>query len=258
MSDTNPSRDDAAEGPAVQTSPAATPPTPPMGELRSFAGAVLHRTGEKPRRAIAVSGAKGGPGKSVAACNLAIYLSTLGRTTLLVDADRSGAHLHTLLGVAPQLPTQRLTAPEGAPHIVGTQVPGLYFLHGCVDEGRGEGPSHTRTSLFSLLAEVDCDYLVLDLGAGIESDLLDVYLDADLALYVMLPEPPAVEGTYRFVRALFLRSLVRAAPDVAARESLLVLAGELGGLPVPRELFEALESDAHPLAAEAQALLLTQ
>ena len=259
MSDIDPSHDDAPAGTVAETSPSAMPPTPSAGEPRPFAGAVPHRTGEKPRRTIAVSGAKGGSGKSVAACNLAIYLSTLGRTTLLVDADRTGAHLHTLLGVPPQLPTQRLTAPRAEPpSIVTTQVPGLFFLHGCVDEGRGEGPSLTRATLFSLLHEVDCDYLVLDLGAGLESDLLDVYLEADLALYVTLPEPPAVEGTYRFVRALFLRSLVRAAHDDEAQASLRALAHELGGLPVPRELVEALESDMHPLAVEARALLLAE
>lgn len=268
MSSDPPARDDAeAHAASTSSDPPASVPSEQaaihavdVGRPPVFAGPVLRRTGAKPRRTIVVSGAKGGAGKSVTACNLAIYLSTLGRTTLLVDADRSGAHLHTLLGVAPDLPSQRgSTSAPRQPTIVQTPVPSLYFVHGSVDEGRGDdAATPSRQVLFAQLASVDCDYLVIDLGAGIDTDLLDVYLAADIALYVILPEPPAVEGTYRFVRALFLRSLVTATRSWGERESLLALAAQLGGLPVPRELVEALEADAHPLAAPARALLASQ
>lgn len=224
-------------------------------------GAHPRRTGTKPRRTLAISGANGGAGKSVIACNLAIYLSTLGRTTLVVDADRSGAHLHTLLGVAPRLPAQRAAAhdPTAQNMLESTEVPSLFFLEGGVAEGHaGQAPARTRRELLDALETVDCDYLVLDLGAGIDPELLDVYLSADLSLYVMVPEPPAVEGAYRFVRALFLRALSQRAEDEASRSSLLSLALELGGLPVPAELVAALEADQHPLAAEARKLLVEQ
>jgi flagellar biosynthesis protein FlhG len=223
-------------------------------------GQVLKRTGSKPRRTIAISGAKGGAGKTVIACNLAIYMSTLGRTTLVVDADRSGAHLHTLLGVPPRLPAQgKLPAASRPLEIEATEVPGLFFLQGGVADGHaGQTLSRTRRELFEALATVDCDYLVLDLGAGIDTELLDVYLAADLALYVTIPEPPAVEGTYRFVRALYLRALANLAASPRDRGGLFALADELGGLPVPRELAAALEADEHPLAGAASDLLVTQ
>lgn len=223
-----------------------------------FAGPKLERTGARARRTIAIAGAKGGAGKTVVACNLAIYLSTLGRTTLVVDADRSGPHLHTLLGVAPRLPAERTSpAPRNQLLIEPTSVPGLAFLEGGVADGES-GPLRSRGELFAALANVECDYLVLDLGAGIEAELLDLYLAADLALYVTVPEPPAVEGSYRFVRALFLRAVLGLARDADERAALSVLAAELGGLPVPRELVESLEADDHPLAEAARTLLATQ
>ena len=49
-------------------------------------------------RIIAVGGAKGGIGKSIFATNLGIYLSSLGKRTVMVDLDLGGANLHLYLG----------------------------------------------------------------------------------------------------------------------------------------------------------------
>src|SRR5882724_5683480 len=59
-------------------------------------------TGPVPRRAISVSGGKGGVGKSTIALNLAIAYSQLGARTLMVDTDLGMADLNLLLGVAPE------------------------------------------------------------------------------------------------------------------------------------------------------------
>jgi flagellar biosynthesis protein FlhG len=223
----------------------------------AFQGTALKRTGQRTKRVIAVSGSKGGAGKTVLTVNLGIYLSTLGRTTLVVDADRSGAHLHTLIGVPPVLPSQVAFQPVLPPlKIEPTSVPGLFFLNGGVAEGNaGQARPRTRKELFDALPAIDCDYVVLDLGAGIEPELVDAFLAADVALYVTVPEPAAVEGSYRFVRAWYLRRLLALADSPERRQELSGLADELGGLPVPRELAEALEVDEHPLAGEARRTL---
>jgi flagellar biosynthesis protein FlhG len=241
--------------------PDAQDPAPnaaaPSSAGRAFQGTELKRTGQRTKRVIAVSGSKGGAGKTVLTVNLGIYLSTLGRTTLVVDADRSGAHLHTLIGVPPVLPSQVAFQPVLPPlKIEPTSVPGLFFLNGGVAEGNaGQARPRTRKELFDALPAIDCDYVVLDLGAGIEPELVDAFLAADVALYVTVPEPAAVEGTYRFVRAWYLRRLLALAEGAERRQELSGLADELGGLPVPRELAEALEVDEHPLAGEARRTL---
>lgn len=50
-------------------------------------------------RLIAVSGGKGGTGKSFVATNLATYLATLGKSVVLADADVEAPNDHILLGV---------------------------------------------------------------------------------------------------------------------------------------------------------------
>nr|MBP7682643.1 ParA family protein [Deltaproteobacteria bacterium] len=49
---------------------------------------------QRPLRLIAVSGSKGGVGKSLLAANLGLYLATIGRRVVVVDADPCGATLH--------------------------------------------------------------------------------------------------------------------------------------------------------------------
>ncbi|MFT5359455.1 MAG: Mrp family chromosome partitioning ATPase, partial [Polyangiales bacterium] len=55
-------------------------------------------TGNAPK-VVAISGAKGGVGKTLLASNLAVYLATIGRRVVIVDADSSGANVHGFLGV---------------------------------------------------------------------------------------------------------------------------------------------------------------
>ena len=55
----------------------------------------------KRRFSWAISGGKGGVGKSSLAANIAAHLAQRGRTTALVDADFGMADLNLMLGVAP-------------------------------------------------------------------------------------------------------------------------------------------------------------
>ena len=56
-----------------------------------------------PSTTIAILGAKGGVGTSLFSANLAIYLATIGKSVLAVDADPSGADLHAMLGIGPRV-----------------------------------------------------------------------------------------------------------------------------------------------------------
>lgn len=202
------------------------------------------RPRERGRRIIVVGGAKGGVGKTVFATNLALYLATIGRRVVMVDADAVGANAHTMLGVErPRTTGGELSA------AVDTAVPGLSLLRAGIDHPASGGTrTLLRSRLFSRLRELEAEYVVVDIGAGTVSTLLDNYLAADLSVYVTLPEPTAIENTYRFVRGAFVRVLHRAAPNKETRVELSAALAEMGGAPSPLDFVRALEASLSPHA----------
>ncbi len=209
------------------------------------------------RRVLVVAGAKGGVGKTVVATNLAIYLATIGRRVVLVDADRAGSSVHTLLGVQRPSPSsgrvpEWLSGNESDAkddRLLESAVPGLSLLHGGIDEpvaGSFRRGGHKR--LIASLEEHEADYFVVDLGSGTQPALVDAFLGADLSLFVTTPEPTAIDNTYRFVRSAFARALKLSAPDRETQNRLVQRLRSMGNAPSPMDLARRLEAAGDPLA----------
>ncbi|MBX3130977.1 MAG: helix-turn-helix domain-containing protein [Polyangiaceae bacterium] len=204
-------------------------------------------TGTAPRHVrnvIAVGGGRGGVGKSVLAVNLAVYLAQLGRSVVLVDADPAGAVLHTMLGVDVPPPRPRsgdepaeddLTPlPSPIPGLL--LLPQLYTVGSTVPVRPGRKPRWARK-----LRQLDVDWVLIDLGEGTTPATLDLFLGADLGVCVTAPEPPSVEATYRFARAVFQRTIRRTLVKDRFKMRLVERAyGELPPLPSPQDLVRAI------------------
>lgn len=169
------------------------------------------------RRILAVGGGKGGIGKSLVSANLGVALAKAGHRVLLVDADLGGANLHTCLGLAQPSPTlsdfttRRVRLEE---LVVPTGVENLSLISGALDTLDAANPKpQNKAKLLSSLQALDVDYLLLDLGAGTATHVLDFFLIAQHGLLVLLPEPTSVENAYRFVKAALLRKLQTLADD---------------------------------------------
>jgi flagellar biosynthesis protein FlhG len=163
------------------------------------------------RRLIAVGGGRGGVGKSLISVNLSVYLAQLGRNVVLVDADLAGANLHTLLGIEAPPEPARDQIESGKVPLVDTPIPGLKLLGAMVDFSALSGARPGKRSRWAeLLRQMPAEFVVLDLGSGVAPGTLDLFSMADVGICVTLPEPPAIESTYRFLRALFARRLRRA------------------------------------------------
>jgi flagellar biosynthesis protein FlhG len=210
------------------------------------------------RRIIAVGGGKGGAGKSLLAANIGIYLATLGKKVVLLDADLGGANLHTFVGVERPRVTlgdlfdKRVGSVEDV--VVETSVPGLGLVSGEGDPSWIANPRPAQK--FRLLHQVQqlpVDYLVVDLGPGSGLNALDFFLVADVGLLVMVPEPTSVENTYRFLKSAFLRRLRRARLEQALA---LVHEGDHaleGGIPTPSDLYFAAKASNPELAEKLMA-----
>jgi flagellar biosynthesis protein FlhG len=230
------------------TIPSSPPPSVPPGS-----GGTAPPLGVK--HVIAVGGGRGGVGKSIVAVNLAVYLAQLGRKVLLIDADPSGAELHTVLGLGQRVslssasvkPGDAATArgdeaEEDDLTAIPTQVPGLSLVPQLYRAGSTVPVRPGRKARWAReLKHLEVDYVLLDLGAGTQPATLDLFLTADFGICVSTPEPPSMEASYRFVRAAFVRALRRALVKDRFKLRLVERAeAELGPLPAPQDLVHAI------------------
>jgi flagellar biosynthesis protein FlhG len=212
-------------------------------------------------RLIAVGGGRGGVGKSVVAESLAVYFAQLGKPVVLVDADATGANLHTHFGLSAARKEPSLDGVENGEKgdpiaawraaLVPTSVPGLSLLPAAHDSI--ETPQALRASRkarwLNRIRALPAEYLVVDVGPGHSAIPVDLMLAADLAVIVTVPEPPAIETTYRFLRAAFVRRVRRSLLTDKFRLGLFerTLRG-LGVLPAPIDLVRALTKVERELA----------
>ncbi len=185
-------------------------------------------------------------GKSLVAENLAVYFAQLGKSVVLVDADPTGANLHAHFGIPAAREEPDIEAggePALKRALVTTVVPGLQLMPAAADAVRGASTLRggRKVRWLSRLRSIPTDYLVVDVGPGVTPFAIDMMLAADVPICVTVPEPPAIETTYRFLRASFRRALRRALMDDRFRVSMMerVLV-DMGYLPKPLELVRAL------------------
>jgi flagellar biosynthesis protein FlhG len=215
------------------------------------------------RRLIAVGGGRGGVGKSVVAESLAVYFAQLGKPVILVDADPTGANLHSHFGLAAgtKEPSLEGSGADSEDPLISwtdalqpTAVPGLRLLPAAHDTT--EPPVALRASRkarwLSRLRALPAEYLVVDAGPGHGPFAVDLLLAADLAIVVTVPEPPAIETTYRFIRAAFVRRVRRTLTSDRFRLGLFERAlMQLGVLPAPIDLVRMLSKMDKELAVLA-------
>jgi flagellar biosynthesis protein FlhG len=162
-----------------------------------------------------VGGGKGGVGKTVITANAAISLSQLGKRCVALDADLGGANLHTVLGIpSPDYSLSdfvRKRVKSLTDILAPTPFPNLYLISGARALLEMANPQYSqKEKLIRHIANLDVDYVLLDLGSGSAFNTLDFFLSANEGILVVLPEPTSVENAYHFIKAAFYRKLKKA------------------------------------------------
>lgn len=162
--------------------------------------------GSRRARIIAVTGGKGGVGKSSMAVNLGLSLANSGRKVLLVDADLGLASADLLLGLAPKV-TLAEVALDGMPvrDALVRVTPGFDLLPGVA--GVAELADMTpvaRQVLISSLSGLDNEYdvILVDTAAGAGESVRAFLRAADRVLVVATPDPAAITDAYALVKLL--------------------------------------------------------
>lgn len=158
---------------------------------------------------IPIASGKGGVGKSLLSANLAIALGQAGKRVLLADMDLGASNLHLVLGMqAPRagLGTFLTGASTFEASILETSWKGVSFLAGDSEiPGLTSLRAPQKASLTRNLHKADADYLILDLGAGTHTAILDFFLQSTRGIVVTAPSVTATLNAYLFLKNAVFR-----------------------------------------------------
>jgi len=166
-------------------------------------------------RIIPIGGGKGGVGKTMVASNLAIALSQLGHSTIVVDLDLGGSNLHSCLGfpnrhpgIGDYLKFQEISFEELP---LQTEWPNLKFIPG---DGRipfmANITYNQKKNLIAKIKSLPVRYVLLDLGAGTSFNTLDFFRISKTGLIVTQAEKHALLNMLTFLKSIVYRSIDRA------------------------------------------------
>ena len=164
-------------------------------------------------RVIAVTSGKGGVGKTNTVLNIGLALSRLQRRVLLLDADMGLANLDVLLGLTPRYTLEHVLAGHKDLSDVVLQGPlGLRILPSSSGISElSELSLEEQTRLFTELSRIDeeVDYLFIDTGAGISSNVMRFNASAGEVYVVVSPEPTSMTDAYALMKLLAIKYHVR-------------------------------------------------
>ncbi|MDH3972733.1 MAG: AAA family ATPase [Deltaproteobacteria bacterium] len=197
-----------------------------------------------------IGGGKGGIGKSFISSNLGTLLSMQSKRVLLVDADFGAANLHTFIECRQRMYSfSKFLKREGSnirDVICKTSFDNVDLLSGANDVlDVADIKEGAMRRLIRELRNLDYDYILIDVGPGTSSHMLDLFLMSDQALLISTPEPTSIENTYRFLKALCLRQikqLVSSGKDDELKGALCAALGMTGNSKAKTiiEIFERL------------------
>ena len=155
---------------------------------------------------LAVTGGKGGVGKTQVALNLALVLARQGYRTLLLDGDMELANVNVMLGVYPGMTLEHVVLGERTLDEVLVPVssnldllPGASGVPGCLELGSVEREAFLEDLA---LLEKSYDRIVIDTAAGLGSSSLHMVAAAHLATIVLTPDPTSMTDAFSLLKVL--------------------------------------------------------
>lgn len=162
--------------------------------------------GIHPVQVIAVTGGKGGVGKTNVSVNLAMALADLGRRVMLMDADLGLANVDVLLGLTPNRTLIDVVKGECELRDVLLQGPGgiriVPAASGAQSMVQLSPTQHAGLiQAFSDLGE-NVDVLIIDTAAGISESVISFVRAAQEVLIVVCDEPTSITDAYALIKLL--------------------------------------------------------
>ena len=155
---------------------------------------------------IAVTGGKGGTGKTSVAVNLATALAQNGRKVMLLDGDLGLANVDVLLGLTPRFTLEHvLNGERRLEEVILETQSGVRVVPSASGVARMAALTTTEQAgivqAFGSLPGT-LDVLIVDTAAGISESVLQFCQASQQILVVLRDEPTSLTDTYALIKVL--------------------------------------------------------
>jgi flagellar biosynthesis protein FlhG len=159
-----------------------------------------------PVRVIAVTGGKGGVGKTNVAVNLGMAMAHSGKKVMLMDADLGLANIDIMLGLHPHANLHHVITGERTLEEIIVDGPGdlkiIPASSGVQDMASLDPQIHAGLiQAFSELSQ-DVDVLIVDTAAGISDAVTSFTRAAQEVVVVVCDEPASITDAYAIIKLM--------------------------------------------------------
>jgi flagellar biosynthesis protein FlhG len=171
---------------------------------------VIHNTRldglAQPVQVLAITGGKGGVGKTSVAVNLAVALAGRGRRVVLLDGDLGLANADVFLGLSPRYTLAHVLSGERTLDEIMVEAPQGFHLipaaAGAADLAQLGAAEHLGlVRAFSALA-TRLDVLIVDTAAGLSHSVMQFSQAAQHVIVVICDEPASLTDAYALIKVL--------------------------------------------------------
>lgn len=165
------------------------------------------RNNNAEKKIIAITSGKGGTGKSFFILNYGFALSSMGERVLLIDLDSNLANIDVMLNYSSEKTIGDFIQNRVLLNELPIEVrPNLYVIFG--DSGKLNLNNNRREIIDYLFLNIrkiakNYDKVLIDTGAGVQSDGLYLLSKTDFLLLLINPDPTSVMDGYALTKLLF-------------------------------------------------------
>jgi len=157
-----------------------------------------------PVKVIAVTGGKGGVGKTNVSVNLAVAMAGMGKRVMLLDADLGLANIDVVLGIHPDKDLSHVLSGECNLNEVVVEGPGGIKPGASGVQQMAELSEAEHAGLIRAFSDVgsDLDVLIVDTAAGISDTVISFSRAAQELIVVVCDEPASITDAYAMIKLL--------------------------------------------------------